>query len=133
MNGLLEWHGQVHSKGVRMKVDFTNGTVTAYGVAPATFMTKDALTQHIMENSDEFKSGRIFLVRSVPLPDTEKKEETVPETEAGTPLKKVEMPNVEDAKEYFADTYGINRSKLRTKAGIEEAAKGVGIEVVWTD
>lgn len=68
MRGLLEWHGTVHSNGIKMKVDFTNGSVTAYGVAPATFITKDTLTQHIMENSDEFKSGRIRLERTVPLP-----------------------------------------------------------------
>lgn len=68
MRGLLEWHGTVHSKGLRMKVDFTNGSVTAFGVAPATFITSDTMTQAIMENSDEFKSGRIRLERTVPLP-----------------------------------------------------------------
>lgn len=68
MHGLLEWHGTVHSKGVKMKVDFTNGSVTAYGVAPATFITRDSMTQAIMENSDEFKSGRIRLYKTVPLP-----------------------------------------------------------------
>ena len=69
MHGLLEWHGHVHANGVSMKVDFTNGSTTAYGVAPATFITKNKMTQFLMENSKEFKSGRIRLIRSVPLPD----------------------------------------------------------------
>ncbi len=67
--GLLEWHGIVNSNGVNMKVEFTNGSVTAYGVAPATFTTENALTQHILENSDQFKSGRIRLLKVVELPE----------------------------------------------------------------
>jgi len=69
IRGLLEWHGEVNSNGIRMKVDFTNGSVTAYGVAPATFTTKNAMTQHVIEHSDQYKSGRITLVRSVEIPD----------------------------------------------------------------
>lgn len=67
INGLLEWHGYIESNGVKMKVDFTGGTTTAYGVSPAIFTTKDPLTQHIIENSNKFKSGRIRLVRSAEL------------------------------------------------------------------
>jgi len=80
--GLLEWHGIVNSNGVRMKVDFTNGSVTAYGVAPATFTTEDALTQHLMENSQQFKDGKIKIVRQVALsPSAEVTAETVTDIE----------------------------------------------------
>lgn len=74
INGLLEWHGTVHANGSTMKVDFTNGSTTAFGVAPATFITKDPMTQFMMENSDEFKGGRIHLVRKVELPGCEEEE-----------------------------------------------------------
>lgn len=78
MEGLLEWHGSVNCGGVRMKVAFTNGSATAWGVAPATFTTEDELTQHIMENSNLFKDGRIKIVRSVQLgPSAEVTEKTV--------------------------------------------------------
>lgn len=75
INGLLEWHGYVECSGVRMKVDFTNGSVTAFGVAPATFTTENSLTQHIIENSEQFRKGRIKCVMSVALPDDEPKQE----------------------------------------------------------
>ena len=44
-----------------------------------------------------------------------------------------EFANNEDAKDYLAERYGISRSKMRTRAAIEEAAKGVGITVKWTE
>lgn len=68
VNGLLEWHGIVESGNVKMRVSFTNGTVTAYGVAPATFVTTDKLTQLIIEGSKQYKNGLIHLVSSVELP-----------------------------------------------------------------
>ena len=43
-----------------------------------------------------------------------------------------EFANNEDAKDYLAERYGISRSKMRTKAAIEEVAKGLGIKVKWT-
>lgn len=39
--------------------------------------------------------------------------------------------NNEDAKDYLAEKYGISRSKMRTRAAIVEAAKGVGVTVNW--
>lgn len=44
-----------------------------------------------------------------------------------------EFSNNEDAKDYLAERYGISRSKMRTRAAIEEAAKGVNITVKWTE
>ena len=58
---------------------------------------------------------------------------------AGTPATAPKTENVkefannEDAKDYLAERYGISRSKMRTRAAIEEAAKGVGITVKWTE
>jgi hypothetical protein len=52
-----------------MKVAFTNGSVTAMGVAPATFTTKDELTQFVIENSEQYKRGRITLVSTTEKPD----------------------------------------------------------------
>lgn len=69
IKGLLEWYGTVTCNGVAMKVAFTNGSVTAMGVAPATFTTKDELTQFVIENSEQYKKGRITLVRTTEKPD----------------------------------------------------------------
>ena len=44
-----------------------------------------------------------------------------------------EFACVEDAKEYMADTFGISRSKLRTRGDIEKQAAGRGITIQWAD
>lgn len=139
MNGLLEWHGAVHSNGIKMKVDFTNGTVTAYGVAPATFITKSKLTQAIMENSDEFKSGRIKLISKVELPGEDDEPQLnakldVPNSEirsgaladeAGI-VEKVSVSDKAEAVEWLKERYpdkGYTGVKLRSKEAFDAACK----------
>ena len=151
--GLLEWHGIVNSNGVNMKVEFTNGSVTAYGVAPATFTTENALTQHILENSDQFKSGRIRLLKVVELPEeksaapepsTEEKAEN-PAAEA-TPEEKgeedgtgevqvIEVADKSEAVEYLKEHYEdkeYTSFKLRSKDAFDAACKECGVEFVFT-
>lgn len=141
IRGLLEWHGILTSNGVKMKVDFTNGSVTAYGVAPATLMTKDDLTQHIIENSDQFKSGRIHIEKVIPLPGEEKEDATnatEPEAAPASPIEgaplKVEvsdkMAAVEYLKEHFAEKE-YTSVKLRTKSAFDAACKECGVEFVY--
>ena len=71
IKGLLEWHGIVSAGKIKMEVSFTNGSTTSVGVSPASFITKDELTQFVIENSDQFKNGRIILVREIEVPDDE--------------------------------------------------------------
>lgn len=71
IRGLLEWHGIVSAGKIKMEVSFTNGSTTSVGVSPASFITKDELTQFVIENSDQFKNGRIVLVREIEVPDDE--------------------------------------------------------------
>lgn len=153
MNGLLEWHGVIDSGGVKMRVSFTNGSTSAFGVAPASFTTEKELTQHIIENSDLFKSGRIFIVMSTLIPGTEDDDKpnvknTTPSDDTSKPsdegessvdgaegvgVKKtqVKVSSVEDAKDYLVDRFGIAGSKLRTRAACIAAGEENGIEFVW--
>jgi hypothetical protein len=129
--GLLEWHGFIESHGVKMKVHFTNGSVTAHGVAPATFTTSSKLTQHIIENSEKFKSGRIFVVSAVELP-TEAVQvvnagETV-EVSTAADKKEIKVNSLAEAKDYLVENHGIAASKLRSRAQIMEQAASCGIE-----
>lgn len=48
------------------------------------------------------------------------------------PNKKVFACN-DDAKDYFADRYGVSRSKMRTRTSIDEVAKGLGFEIEWRE
>ena len=141
--GLLEWHGVVKAGSATMKVSFTNGTTTAYGVSPATYITKDEATQFVIENSDKFKSGRIKLISKRELPfegGNEPEQHTAakpaepaadaPEAPAGSTMS---FANIEDAKDYFSEKYDVNRSKMRSRAAVEEVAKGYGITISWND
>lgn len=123
INGLLEWHGTLHSGGVKLRVDFTNGSTTAYGVAPATFMTKDELTQRLIENSDEFKSGRVRLVRTVQLPD----EQTASGKAASGAKTYPEVTKTQEAKEILQSEYHYDATNIRSKADVHEAAKKLNI------
>lgn len=148
INGLLEWHGVVHSGGIKMKVDFTNGSVTAYGVAPATFITKHELTQHIIENSEEFKSGRIRLVSKNELPNEvsviEAETEPVDEAPAAQEevaesneapvengVQKVSVSDKSEAVEWLKEHYPekeYNGFKLRGKEAFASACKECNVE-----
>ena len=130
--GLLEWHGYVTSGTTRMKVSFTNGSTSAWGVAPATFTTKDALTQHIIENSDQFKGGRIRLVRSVAIAEPTKPQSAkaqAPNEEA----KQLSFSCNDEAKDYLVENFGADRTKIMTRRQIEDFAKSKGIEITWKE
>lgn len=135
MEGLLEWHGSVNCGGVRMKVAFTNGSATAWGVAPATFTTEDELTQHIMENSDMFKDGRIKVIRSVQLgPSAEVTENTVTDIEdvrKVVPKEKLqeveEVRNCSDARIWLMENKKISVVG-KSKADIVDIAAANGVK-----
>lgn len=150
IDGLLEWHGIVHSNGIKMRVDFTNGSVTAFGVAPATFTTRHELTQHIIENSEEFKNGRIRFVRVVELPSEDNKNENkvdsvaanadaVEDNNANTEapaeetsgVQKVKVSDKAEAVEWLKEHYpekGYNGFNLRGKDAFAAAQKECNVE-----
>jgi hypothetical protein len=130
--GLLEWHGYVTSGTTRMKVSFTNGSTSAWGVAPATFTTKDALTQHIIENSDQFKGGRIRLVRSVAIAEPTKPQSAKPQAPNGE-TKQLSFSYNDEAKDYLVENFGAERAKIMTRRQIEDFAKSKGIEITWKE
>ena len=68
INGLTEWHGDVKAGTISVRVSFTGGTASPSGAQPAYFVTKDPITQFVIENSKEFKSGFIHLEMSHDLP-----------------------------------------------------------------
>lgn len=59
IHGLSEWHGDIKAGAISVRVSFTGGTASPSGAVPAYYMTKDPVTQFVIENSKEFKSGFI--------------------------------------------------------------------------
>jgi len=134
IDGLLEWHGIIECGGAKMKVDFTNGSVTAYGVAPASFTTENEMTQFFIENSKQFKGGRIRIVRSIELKyDKQEAAKVVTDIEnvrKVVPDKKLrdveEVENCSDARIWLKEHMNINVIGKSKKEIISIAAdKGI--------
>ena len=67
---LVEWHARLRMGRATVKVAFVGGAITTQGVTPATFITEDPVVQFAIENSPEFKSGKIKIIRRAKLDGT---------------------------------------------------------------
>ena len=67
VSGMMEYQAVIKVGKNNMKVLFTDGSVSAMGVNPATFTTENFMVQHAIENSSDFKRGRIKVVNTIEL------------------------------------------------------------------
>lgn len=67
--GMMEYQAIIKIGRASLKVLFTDGSITALGQNPAQYTTSDFLVQHAIENSSDFKRGRITVVSAVELDD----------------------------------------------------------------
>ena len=110
----------------RMRINF-EGKSTGSSV----YMTRDPKVQKAIESHYWF-NDKFFLVESI----DEKKEAAEAKKKAAAKKKKVAdekkthvVTDFEDAKDYLAETYGVSRSKMKTKEDILEIAKEKGVEL----
>lgn len=61
--GLVDWVAQIKAGAARVRVHFTGGALTSYGVTPAEYTTGDRFIQTLIERSNYYREGRITLVR----------------------------------------------------------------------
>lgn len=196
VSGYMEWVALIECGKATVKVHFSGGSLTGYGVTPAEFTTQNPMTQAIIENSKEFKSGKIFLLREIegtgkfkefvrgqhanegnhlggqaatasaiagtaldadgtskspttasvddeePMSDPINDEETEPadeeestdDTEAETVEDSeatvtadgkaiIDVTDLDDARDYLCENFGIARSKLRSNVSVYRAAE----------
>ena len=96
------------------------------------YMTRDPKVQKAIESHYWF-NDKFFLVESI----DEKKEAAEAKKKAADKTKKKVadekkthvVTDFEDAKDYLADTYGVSRSKMKTKEDILAIAKEKGVEL----
>lgn len=65
--GMMEYQSIIKIGRATLKVMFSDGSMTAIGQNPAKYTTSDFLVQRAIENSSEFKKGRITIVNSIEL------------------------------------------------------------------
>ena len=63
VRGMMEWVAILKCGKFSLKVHFSGGSMTSYGTKPATFTTENPTTQSFIENSEQFKSKKIYIVR----------------------------------------------------------------------
>lgn len=67
VSGMMEYQCIIRFGKNTLKVTFTGGSMNAIGVTPATYTTSSFLIQQAIENSNEFKRGRIRIIRTMQL------------------------------------------------------------------
>lgn len=111
----------------RMRINFEGKTMGS-----SVYMTRDPKVQKAIESHYWFKD-KFFLVESI----DEKKEAAEVKKKAAAKTKKNvadekkthSVTDVEDAKDYLAETFGVSRSKMKTKEDILAIAKEKGVEL----
>ncbi len=98
---LVDWVAQIKVGAASVRVHFTGGALTSYGVTPAEFTTSNPFIQKVIENSSYFKEGRIIIQRRAtieepkkPAPKAKPKAQPTPQP-APAPQPKAEEPVAE--------------------------------------
>jgi len=150
VSGMMEYQAVVKIGKATMKVPFSEGSMTAMGVNPAKFTTDNFVVQHAIEQSGDFRRGRIHIVSVIEL-DEEVKIEGKSNVESR--MSKVESAQAQeaqatqaqssaaketkqfgcndDARDYLEETFGVTRSKLRTRADILQYGQANGVEILF--
>lgn len=69
---LVDWVAQIKTGAATVRVHFTGGALTSYGVTPAEFTTSNPFIQKVIENSSYFKEGRIIVLRRAEIEEPKK-------------------------------------------------------------
>lgn len=142
VSGLMDWTTQIKTGKVSVSVHFTGGALTAYGVTPAKYSTSNPFFQSVIENSEQFKSGRIMLLGEMEVPDdaatkARKARMAAKAAEKPAPVPETPAPVVEEpvtpttpAKESPAESeQPTGETQDETLQNDEEDADGIKIKV----
>lgn len=121
VKGLMEFQALIPAGRSVIRVPFTGGSLSGYGVTPATFTTSDPAMQHLIELSADFRRGRITLHRSRCLPPDHDMSAVTGDA--------VRFTDAREAREYLAEHCGVERDRLRSGSAIAEAARECGVEL----
>lgn len=159
VTGLMDWTTQLKVGKGCVSVHFTGGALTAYGVTPAKYQTKNEFFQRVIEGSDDFKRGRIKLLGVTEVADdgkvkkvvkkvVKKAAAVVPAVESAAEatgdaaaadcvmedgVQAVAVADRYEAVQYLKEHFdgGLTMTMLRTKEAFEEAQKRFGVRFVF--
>ncbi|MDE7160587.1 MAG: hypothetical protein K2O24_07080 [Muribaculaceae bacterium] len=120
IKGLMEFQALIPAGRSSIRIPFTGGSMSGYGVTPATFSTADPGLQHLIEASPDFRRGRITVLRC----GSERPDGGPMQVEGAV----ITFSDPHEAREYLAERCGVERHRLRTRAAIAEAARENGVK-----
>lgn len=65
--GLIEWGARIPFGKGCVQISFSGGSKTPNGIIPATYTTDNPVIQLAIEQSPDFRAGKIRSVRTIPL------------------------------------------------------------------
>ena len=143
VNDLKEWTVNIKCGKATLRVSFEGGSSTLRGTIPATYATTDPVKQAIIEKSDYFKHGRIYVVQKMEVPDDAaelarkatkangiNRSDVQREPEEGVAVHPVTVADKADAVEWLKENYpdkGYTATKLRNAEAFNAACEECGV------
>ena len=67
VSGMMEYQAVVKVGKKNVSINFSDGSISSMGTNPATYTTDNIIMQNAIESSNDFKRGRIHIVRTIDL------------------------------------------------------------------
>lgn len=115
--GMMEYQSIIKIGRATLKVLFSDGSMTAFGQNPAKYTTSDFLVQRAIENSSDFKRGRITVVNAIELDEEVRIERNPAKKET------VKVANTEAEPTAEVTTTGTDGEQTATEGVAEATAK----------
>ena len=132
----MDWVAQIRAGAATVRVHFTGGALTVYGVTPAEYTTTNPFTQKVIEQSQYFKEGRITLIKTVDLPDPQgrkpqkvAKPQTEPTAQTQTPVSEAREVSAPEEAEAVAPANETAPTTEEAAEATEERSDPTQIEV----
>ena len=126
--GLMDWQPIIRVGKATFCPLFSGGGATAYGQTPAKYTTSNAVCQRIIEGSHYFKEGHIQL-----LYESESKEETKEEAKEEVKIEQKSFGSLGEAATYLSETFGVPKTKLRSRDSIMQVGMAHNVEISITE
>ena len=88
VSGMMEWIALIPVGRNIVRVRFSGGSLSGYGVTPATFTTTNAVVMKMIEDSSYYRRGKIRLISKEKEADKDSGDVIVREEKGGAVFKK---------------------------------------------
>ena len=141
---MVEWNYSTQLGERTFKITFTNGTRNNIASMPATYSTKNEIIQYAIEQSEQFQSGRIRIIKEVELDDENNVVVEDSDEGIGMPVASeaednnvmtVKVADKTEAIEYLKENYDstLTATKLRSNDKFDAVCKEHGVKFEYSE